>query len=255
MIYYFSGTGNSKWAAEKIGEKTGDRVVNISDILKSGSGKIHIGASVLFGIVFPVYAWNLPKPVAEFLKLLEVNRGAYCYAVCTCGDEAGYTIDILKKRLKLKSGYSIKMPNNYIPAFDVDSEETALEKVRAASVKLDSVCDDIIGRKECFDYDRGRFALIKSYVAAHFFNKYALSSKPFYSELACNGCGLCEKNCPTGNITVVDGMPFWDEKCVQCLSCIHRCPKRAIQYGKFTKNRGRYYFNYTEEEINGQKGS
>ena len=28
MIYYFSGTGNSKWIAEKIAEGTGDQLVN-----------------------------------------------------------------------------------------------------------------------------------------------------------------------------------------------------------------------------------
>lgn len=29
MIYYFSGTGNSKWAAEQLAAKTGDAAVNL----------------------------------------------------------------------------------------------------------------------------------------------------------------------------------------------------------------------------------
>ena len=43
-------------------------------------------------------------------------------------------------------------------------------------------------------------------------------------------------------------MPFWDEKCVHAFRAFTAVPKRAIQYGKFTKNRGRYYFNYTKKK-------
>ena len=32
MIYYFSGTGNSKWIAEKIAEGTGDQLINVVDV-------------------------------------------------------------------------------------------------------------------------------------------------------------------------------------------------------------------------------
>ncbi|NLO46052.1 MAG: 4Fe-4S binding protein [Clostridiales bacterium] len=253
MIYYFSGTGNSKWVAETIAEKTGDELLKITDALKEGK-QIHIDKNSRIGIVFPVYAWNLPIPVAEFIKLLDIDGGAYIYAVCTCGDNVGLTVNILKKRIRLCGGYSVKMPDNYIPAFDVDDAQTALEKVRDASKKLDIICGDINSEKARFDYDKGRFAALKSYAASYLFNKYALSSKPFYTEPSCDGCKLCERSCPTENITVVDGMPFWGDKCVQCLACIHRCPQKAIQYGKFTKKRGRYFFDFTEEEINCKKG-
>ena len=32
MIFYFSGTGNTKWAVEKLAEKTGDEVVFLPDV-------------------------------------------------------------------------------------------------------------------------------------------------------------------------------------------------------------------------------
>ena len=35
MVYYFSGTGNSKWMAEQLALKTGDVAVNIVDLCRA----------------------------------------------------------------------------------------------------------------------------------------------------------------------------------------------------------------------------
>lgn len=32
MIYYFSGTGNSRWGAQRLAEKLGDEAVNLVNI-------------------------------------------------------------------------------------------------------------------------------------------------------------------------------------------------------------------------------
>jgi NAD-dependent dihydropyrimidine dehydrogenase PreA subunit len=42
-------------------------------------------------------------------------------------------------------------------------------------------------------------------------------------------------------IRMDDGRPVWGKDCTQCLACINRCPVHAIQYGKGTAQRGRYY--------------
>lgn len=39
----------------------------------------------------------------------------------------------------------------------------------------------------------------------------------------CRGCGLCEKNCPTGAISVIGRKAVVDEKCVNCEVCIRVC--------------------------------
>ena len=36
MILYFSGTGNSKYAADVIAELTGDEIVSLGDVIKNG---------------------------------------------------------------------------------------------------------------------------------------------------------------------------------------------------------------------------
>lgn len=252
MIYYFSGTGNSEWVAKTLSQKTGDSAVNIADITRDE--KITVKNGEVFGLVFPVYAWNCPEIVSVFLEKVEIEKNAYSFVVCTCGEEAGLIMKALKVRMKIDSGFSVVMPNNYIVAGDIDSEEEALEKVRNAYDLLDSIALSVnVREKGRFDVNTGKAAAIKTFVAAHFFNKYARSSKPFKTSYRCDGCGLCESICPTKNIVLADGMPFWDDRCLQCFACIHRCPQKAIDYGKSTEKKGRYYFNFTDEQIKGEQ--
>ena len=46
---------------------------------------------------------------------------------------------------------------------------------------------------------------------------------------SCNACKLCEKNCPTGAIAVVDNVAVIDyKKCTSCGTCVTKCPRKLI---------------------------
>lgn len=146
--------------------------------------------------------------------------------------------------------WSLVMPSNYIVAYHTEQEDEALAKVRTAAEKTEEIISCINARRSGeHDVQVGSFPLLKTFVAGHLFRRYALSAKPFRSTYDCNGCGKCAKDCPTENICVAEGMPFWFDTCEQCLACIHNCPKRAIEYGRSTEKHGRYSFRYTDEQI------
>lgn len=73
------------------------------------------------------------------------------------------------------------------------------------------------------------------------FAHLAIGSNSFRVTDVCISCGLCERICPTGTISMQAGKPVWTDTCVQCVACIHRCPVRAIEYGKGTLKKGRYH--------------
>jgi ferredoxin len=243
MIYYFSGTGNSKWVAEELARRTGDEVQSIAALQKDGSVSVYANCGSRIGVVFPIYAWGAPLIVERFCKSLTMMEGVYAYAVCTCGDEAGLALKRLKKMLAFRAAWSVAMPNNYVIGFDLDTPELEAKKVEAASLKLDGIAKSILAGESVYEVNEGSGARLKTGFIRPMFNTFARSTRSFSVDDNCNSCGLCERICPVDAIELQNGKPVWVKKhCTQCLGCINRCPQCAIQHGAGTAKRGRYYF-------------
>lgn len=234
MIYYFSGTGNSRWIAEELASITDDIAFNIMDSSTSRSIEGHT-----IGIVFPVYAWGPPEVVLDFVKKLD-GEPSFTFAVSTCGDEAGYSMEQLNEIFQLDSMYSISMPNNYLIGSDLESYEVVRSKISKAKESLQTISLEIINKESINNINRGKLPWFKSNIIHYGFNKFARSTKLFYATDQCTSCKICVKNCPTKTISLINGKPQWGQRCFQCTACINLCPEEAIQYGKGTLKRKRY---------------
>lgn len=73
------------------------------------------------------------------------------------------------------------------------------------------------------------------------FYKVFVKADGFYAKDTCIGCGKCEKICPLQNIKMKDGKPEWGKDCTHCMACISRCPAEAIEYGRKSAGKPRYY--------------
>ncbi len=249
MIFYFTGTGNSLYAAQRLSHELNEPLVSIAAELNSGrSLEYNLSPNEKVGFVYPVYAWQPPYMVMDSIKAMKINNysGNYIFSVSTCGDEEGFTTRIFKKSLLrrgliLNSGFSLVMPNNYmIGSYNLDSEAEVEKKLAAAEGRLSEISAAIkIKQDNLFDTVIGNQAFKKSYITNFFFKKYAMNTKKFHATDNCTACGLCAAICNTNNITV-EGKPAWGNICVQCFACINRCPEAAIQYGNHTQTKGRY---------------
>lgn len=249
MIFYFSGTGNSLYVAKEIAEKNKEELISIATILKDSKNiyEFTLKENEVIGFIYPIYAWAPPKQVLEFVEKLKLNnyKDNYIFTVATCGENIGKTIEVLsktlsKKNLQLNSGFSIKMPNNYIILGDVDSKEVEKKKLLEAESIIAEINDTIKSKANgVFKVEKGFMPGLLTNVINPLFSKGAAETKKFYSNDKCTGCGICEKVCNCSNINV-QGRPTWGSNCTQCLACIHLCPTSAIQYGKGTIKKGRY---------------
>lgn len=246
-IFVFSATGNSKYLALKIGEKTGLEIVNLNKCLLDNDEEYNFEGETI-GFVFPVYAWGCPAVVERFVTQLKFTGNPdYVFAVANCGDSMGNTLTDFDKLLKTKNlslnfGDFFVMPNNYLPLSDVDSKEQENKKLQNAEQKLSLTIQKIMDNEKGINQPKGIFNALLSGAVHKGFNKTSSKGyKKLHINSSCVGCGLCAIVCPLMNITLKDGKPQWGENCISCMGCINWCPQKAIDYGKKTENRGRYH--------------
>ena len=127
MIFYFSGTGNSAWAARQLAHLTGDAAYDVANLKELPD----MDKAKQVGFVFPVYAWGAPEIMVNFAKKLPKPQ-MFTFGVCTCGGDAGLTMKQFSRRYPLSSSYSLLMPNNYIIGSDTESEDEILQKIDAS---------------------------------------------------------------------------------------------------------------------------
>ena len=252
MIFYFSGTGNSEYVAKQLAARLGDRLVKMGDAVAHADYDYTLSEGERVGWVFPVYSWG-PAPIAvEFASKVVLHGygcNTYSYMVATCGDEVGEAVAMWRKALRgieCQAAFSVQMPNNYIllPGFDVDSKSVENAKRDAAPKRIDEIMAAVKSGSCVCDVMVGSMPRLKSRLVYPLFRRFYMSDKGFKVDRGkCTHCGLCSKVCPVGNVKMSeDATPQWDGRCEMCLSCIHRCPARAIEYSKVTRNKGRYHF-------------
>ena len=88
MIVYFSGTGNSRFAAETLARQLQDEVLDAGRQMKAGEpGVLHSDKPWVF--VSPVYAWRMARVLTEYIRAAELTGSREAYFVLTCGGEIG----------------------------------------------------------------------------------------------------------------------------------------------------------------------
>ncbi|MCQ2975833.1 MAG: EFR1 family ferrodoxin [Bacteroidales bacterium] len=257
MIFYFTGTGNSKFIAEQVAQNIENQSVkNIADyydeIINNKSVSIDISQEKYLGIVCPVHSWGLAKSMDRFLKHVKFSGFSkqQVFCIVSCGDNCGtareQVISLLKKynNIICNKVYSVQMPNTYIvmKGFGIDDPVLRDQKLKNCGAEITRISEAIVNNTNYQHYVVGSKPFLKGRIIYPLFMKFTMSDKKFYSDENCINCGLCEKLCPEKNIKIENKQPKWLGHCVKCLACIHHCPKQSIQFGDITQDKGRYFF-------------
>ena len=244
MILYFSATGNSEFLAKSLGDKLGDEVVDLFSYIKEGRSGIFESAGP-FVLVCPTYSWRVPLFLSNYLLTCDFMGSRFFYVVMNFGDSCGieyYSIkeDLHKLGLYFKGLYGVKMPENYIMLFDLDSPETNKKIIAGAKNEIGNIASYI---KNKVNFPKKKVSIVGKFQSAvinPIFFKFITKDKNFYATDKCISCGICEKVCVLNNISYQNGKPIWKGNCTHCSACISKCPVSAIEYGKKTLNQDRY---------------
>ena len=244
MILYFTGTGNSKYCADFLADKLGDEVYDLSGRIKQKDFSA-LESEKPWIICAPTYAWRIPDVVTEFLLKTELNGNRKMYFVMTCGGQIGnaekYNKALCDKIGKAYCGTAkVKMAENYLAMFEVTDEKEE-ELLMSEADKALLIATALMEKQESLSaVKEGAMGALLSGPINEMFNKYYLKDDKFFVKDSCTSCGLCQKKCPLGNISIKDGRPVWNGKCTHCMACISYCPVEAIEYGKKSAGKRRY---------------
>lgn len=147
MILYFSGTGNSRHAAEKIAQTTGDAIENIAVHLREGTTGTY-QSTVPYVFVGPVYAGRYPKVMTEFMEKSTFGGNKKAYFIATCA-ETPWITETYTRKLAAKIGFevlgfnSVIMPQSYTTSGAAKPDEENQKIVAAAEPKIAEIAEMI----------------------------------------------------------------------------------------------------------------
>ncbi len=251
MILYYTGTGNSRRAAQLLAARLEEQVIDVFPYLK-GRKRLELASDRPWIFVAPTYGWQLPHVFRDLIADAALTGSRDAYFVLTCGGGVGNAEAHLKKLcaktgLRFKGLLPVVMPENYLAMFPVPDERAAAVIVKKADRVVEKAVSAIAAGADLAPVKAGPVGIAMSGIVNTLFTRGVVTAKPFYATTACTGCGLCVSKCPQNNIRLEAGRPVWTDECIHCMACICNCPTEAIEYGKKSKGKPRYVCKPWEE--------
>lgn len=239
MVFYFTATGNSLYAAKQLDSQC----ISIAQAIHE---KVNTFQAEKIGIVCPVYGHEVPLLVKEFLNEKTFDT-PYFYMVLTYGNRHANAVKLAQEMLEqagIQAAYInvLLMADNFLPAFDMEKQKAIDKKVdeHIRRIQVDIEHNKVyiapVSKKDCQAHQE-------------YLDRMSKLPKDMFAKLYritedCIGCEICTRVCPRKCFTMKEHKSVWNAKgCICCMACIHACPMMAIQMNIAEKNPKARYRN------------
>lgn len=234
-IIYFSGTGNTRFIAEKMKEAA--EKINIeTDIINIE--KDNIDPEIYENIVIggPVYVERYPEILLNYIEnnLWDYKGKCMMYSTQAFAGSTpvfGHALKIIKNLNVTYYDY-LSMPNNFYNfMFEKCPEDRQAELIKEASAKAKKMIQEFLqGKTNCYKISGSRIVIARiTYKLVFPFFRGLLMKKLSIDRNKCIKCRLCEKSCPAKSIKILPELKI-NNDCTFCQRCINRCPVNAFKY-------------------------
>lgn len=249
IIYYFSGTGNARNAAQWIINSAQEKGLKtqLINIEKSLPVVIPMDTDkTLIGFCSPTHGFNMPPIMLKFLWKFPRISNVDAFILNTRGGLKlhKYFIPGLSgiaqllpalllnlKGLRIVGMQPLDLPSNWLilhPGLRKEVVHSIYS--RCEQITSTFAMNLLHGRRKykallSLPFDLALIPIAAGYyfIARFFFAKTLMATD------ACNNCEKCVMQCPVESIKMVNDRPFWKYTCESCMRCVNACPSRAIE--------------------------
>ncbi|SHI02926.1 Ferredoxin [Sporobacter termitidis DSM 10068] len=238
IIYVFTGTGNTRRAADFIAQALSgfqiDAAVWEARVPLNTAPDPNGFDCALFG--YPIHAFNTPRFFLQFVKTLPSVRRLPAFIFRTSGEPFGANSASSRSLVRIlrKKGFipmldrQLLMPYNIVFRYnDALAKQMYLHTRDMALVIAYRIA---AGKKQALRY--APWAVLLTYLFRLQWLGAWINGPLIHADKgSCIGCGHCAAMCPLQNIRLTGGYPCFSHRCAMCMGCAFRCPKDAVRLG------------------------
>lgn len=243
IIFYYSGSGNTKLALEYIAKNIKNVKFDFSSMVRAEEIP-DLKSYDIVGFASFTDFWAPSQLVYDFMEKIPQQNKKLAFVFATYGFILGRNLKTLAKLARSKGfnvaiGEYMKSPESHVPSVvnGITDENAPNNKEMIKLKKFISDFNEIIE-----SHSNGKEVKNRRIKNKFLFNLFPIVSRTmsrrdmgdkFVDEELCTECGTCEKGCPYYAITL-DPKPKFDmTKCYGCWYCYNHCPQKAIYTKKF----------------------
>lgn len=203
----------------------------------------------LIGLGYPIHAFNPPKAFYNFVKRLNFDVGQKVFLFKTSGEPHPFnnaSSKDIKRVLKRKKAQVISDFHFLMPYYIMFRHSDEL-------VKKMVITNDSLIKVFVYKLLKGERYFVKSNIFCNAVSDIfkiewsgaSLLGRKFAAFDSCDGCQICQINCPQNNIKIENGKAVHGKNCNICMACVAFCPKNAVntRYMERWKVVGKYDFD------------